>query len=91
MKPLDPITVAALEALNLDTDRLPGHPRELAQLVHEKCPIESFTWEQSAAYKHLHSAVKNNFADYKNLKLQKMEKAKADLLARQVLEEECAS
>ena len=50
---LDVITVAALEALNLDTDRIPVHPQVLAALVAERAPIETFTWEQAAAYKHL--------------------------------------
>ena len=34
MMELDVITVAALEALNLDTDRIPVHPQVLAVMPH---------------------------------------------------------
>ena len=85
---LDVITVAALEALNLDTDRIPVHPQALAALVAERAPIETFTWEQAAAYKHLQGQVKIFAA---SLKQRKLEKAQAAMLARQVIENGCAS
>lgn len=74
---LDLITVAALEALNLDTDRIPVHPQVLAALVAERAPIETFTWEQAAAYKHLQGQV------VARLKQRKLEKAQAALSTRQ--------
>ena len=77
---LDLITVAALEALNLDSDRLPVHPQVLAALVAKRAPIETFTWEQAAAYKHLQGQVKIFAA---SLKQRKLEKAQAALSTRQ--------
>ena len=77
MMELDLITVAALEALNLDTDRIPVHPQVLAALVAERAPIETFTWEQAAAYKHLQGQV------VARLKQRKLDKAQAALSARQ--------
>ena len=77
---LDLITVAALEALNLDTDRIPVHPQVLAALVAKRAPIEMFTWEQAAAYKHLQGQVKIFAA---SLKQRKLEKARDALSTRQ--------
>ena len=74
---LDLITVAALEALNLDSDRLPVHPQVLAALVAKRAPIETFTWEQAAAYKHLQGQVAAK------LKQRKLEKARDALSTRQ--------
>lgn len=53
MTELHPITVAALEALKLDTDRVPKRRQELQWLAANRTPITEWTWEQSAAYRHL--------------------------------------
>lgn len=54
---LDPITVAALEVLNLKPDRLPTGHGFLADLVAERNPPEAWTWDHTAAYRHLRSVV----------------------------------
>lgn len=53
MTELHPITVAALEALKLDTDRVPKRRQELQWLAANRTPLTEWTWEQSAAYRHL--------------------------------------
>ena len=54
MDEIDPITVAALEVLKLDTDRVPYHRRELAALVAaSRTPLAEWTWEQRDAYQYL--------------------------------------
>lgn len=54
---LDPITVAALEVLNLKSDRLPTTPRWLAALVASKNPPDQWTNDKTAAYRHLRQVV----------------------------------
>lgn len=53
MMELDPITVAALEALDLKPDRLPPSRRHLADLVAWRNPPETWTAHKTAAYRHL--------------------------------------
>lgn len=54
---LHPITVAALEALDLKPDKLPYSRRHLADLVSERNPPETWTTDKTAAYRHLCSVV----------------------------------
>lgn len=53
MMELDPITVAALEVLNLKTDKLPPSRQRLADLVADRNPPETWTAHKTAAYRHL--------------------------------------
>lgn len=54
---MDPITTAALQALNLKSDRLPSVRWQLADLVAERNPPESWTDDKTAAYRHLCGVV----------------------------------
>ena len=72
MDELDPITVAALEVLKLDTDRVPYHRRELAALVASRTPLAEWTWEQRDAYQYLWALLAVRRAERKNLKRSKV-------------------
>ena len=58
MDELDPITVAALEALKLDTDRVPKKHSQLEAMAAARTPLTEWTWDQAAAYQHLWALIK---------------------------------
>jgi hypothetical protein len=57
MAELDLVTVAALERLKLYPDRLPPDLRRLAELTAKLTPPEEWTWDHTAAYRHLRQVV----------------------------------
>lgn len=84
---LDPITVAALEVLNLKSDRLPPDLRRLADQVAWKNPPEHWTDDKTAAYRHLRQVLKAQ----KQAARVVVRLDTAGLSAKQVRRELCAS
>lgn len=98
MAELDLVTVAALERLKLYPDRLPPDLRRLAELTAKLTPPEEWTWDHTAAYRHLRQVVgdarKPDAAPEKpdGLQLRGVAgQSPAGLSARQVRPELCAS